>query len=126
MPISLVRATDTFIEFDKGGNLLHIEYADIPGNNINARIDNLKAIAQSYLDRRQALADLPGDDPDKTTNPNRPDLFWGRSDGTVHPNPAQNDHLISRPVTLVDLTFDGVRFFPVLMRTEIAAARGLV
>lgn len=126
MPIKSIVATDTYIEFDKGSGPVRINYADIPGNNLNARIDNLKAQVQAYLDRRQPLADLPIDDPDKTVNPGRPDLFWGRADGTVHQNEAQNDHLISRPVTLVDLTFDGTRFSPTLMRTEIAAARGLV
>ena len=37
-------------------------------------------LLQAQLDFRQPLSSLPLDDPDKTVNPNRPDLFWDGTD----------------------------------------------
>ena len=35
---------------------------------------------QQQVDVKQPRSGLPNDDPDKTTNPNRPDLFWDGPD----------------------------------------------
>lgn len=52
-------------------------------------------LLQALLDTRIPIANLPVDDPDKTTNPNRPDLFWA---GT---------NLVGRS-TLVTVTWTGI------------------
>lgn len=36
----------------------------------------ITALLQGLLDTRQLISSLPLDDPDRTINPNRPDLFW--------------------------------------------------
>ena len=63
--------------------------SDFPGNRA-AKAAALKAALQDWLDVRQPIADLPSDDPDKTTDPARPDLSWdgvdlvGRAVRVVH------------------------------------------
>ena len=53
-------------------------------------------LLQNQLDVRQSLASLSVDDPDKTVNPNRPDLFWSGTD------------LVGRSV-LVQVVWNGTR-----------------
>ena len=62
-------------------------------------------LLQAMLDVRQPRGGLPADDPDKTINPNRPDLFW---DGT---------DLVGRAV-LVTITWNGATFILRLERTN--------
>lgn len=59
------------------------------------KADALVPILQALLDSRTPLADLPADDPDKTVDPNRQDLFW---DGT---------ELVGRHVTVGGIDWDG-------------------
>ena len=77
-----------------------ILYADIPGNSWNQnRLNKFTQRAQDLIDVRIPLADLPADDPAKTTDPARPDQFW---DGT---------DLVGRNVIISEVFFDGSLFF---------------
>ena len=62
-------------------------------------------LLQAMLDVRQPRTGLPADDPDKTINPSRPDLFW---DGT---------DLVGRAV-LVTVTWTGAAYELRLERTN--------
>jgi hypothetical protein len=62
-------------------------------------------LLQDMFDVRQPLSGLPVDDPDKTINPKRPDLFW---DGT---------NLVGRAI-VVRVEWDGSRFNLTLSRTK--------
>lgn len=53
---------------------------------------------QDWLDTRQPLSELPDEDPDKTIDPARPDLFWEERDGITY--------LVGRSVLAV-VTFSG-------------------
>lgn len=53
---------------------------------------------QDWLDNRQPLSELPDDDPDKYTDPGRPDLFWEKRDGVTY--------LVGRSV-LATVTYSG-------------------
>lgn len=80
----------------------------LPGNGWNAsRLERFRQIGQEFLDVRQLLTDLPADDPDKTTDPNKPSLFWGDADG--NPDPA-GTHLIGRSAVLEVWTENGRPF----------------
>lgn len=46
------------------------------GGSTAAKKVALETALQAFLDVRIPLADLPDDDPDKKTDPARPDLFW--------------------------------------------------
>lgn len=65
----------------------------------------LKDLLQADLDVRQVRNTLPLDDPDRTSNPNRPDLFW---DG---------NELVGRSVEVVSVTWNGAFYSIVLRRT---------
>lgn len=88
--------------------------SDVPGNGFNAnRLGKINEWLQAKIDHRQALTDLPLDDPDRLIDPDKPTLFWGDADGnrfstgeTLTPT-----HLIYRPETCV-LTWDGSRLTP--------------
>ena len=62
-------------------------------------------LLQAQLDTVIPLASLPSDDPDKTVNPNRPDLFWS---GT---------NLIGRAITVL-IRWDATIGRPVLQLTR--------
>lgn len=65
-----------------GTGYLTVMYADIPGNSWNQnRLDLFVTRANELLTKRQPIADLPADDPDKTTDPNNyPWLYWDGGD----------------------------------------------
>lgn len=82
-----------------GTGYLTIMYSDIPGNSWNQhRLDLFTQRANDLLTLRIPLADLPADDPDKTTDPNNfPWLYWDSGD------------LCSRTVTVSNATWDGTQ-----------------
>lgn len=79
--------------------VLEVLYADIPGNSWNAnRLAKFAERANELLVTRIPLADLPADDPAKTTDPNDfPKAYW---DGT---------DLCSRSITISDAVFQDGR-----------------
>ncbi len=76
------------------GITIRLRMDSIPANDKVVVIDTIRgaqpdsqgianAIAvnlQQQVDVKQRRSDLPNDDPDKTTNPNRLDLFWDGPD----------------------------------------------
>jgi hypothetical protein len=68
--------------------------SDFPGNRA-AKAAALKIALQDWLDVRQPISGLPSDDPDKTTDPARPDLFWDNGD------------LVGRSVLVTSVTITG-------------------
>ena len=62
------------------------------------RRETVRAALQTRFDNRILLTDLPSDDPDKTTDPNRPDIFW--SDSTGNAAAATKTHCTSRSYTV--------------------------
>ncbi|MHA2404481.1 MAG: hypothetical protein ACXADH_15895 [Candidatus Kariarchaeaceae archaeon] len=74
--------------------LLEVLYANIPGGSWNAqRLKKFQDRVQDEMDDRVPLADLPVDDPDKTTDPALPNLFWDSGD------------LVSREYIILNLTW---------------------
>ena len=73
---------------------LTIMYVDVPGNSWNQnRLNKFAERAQDLIDFRQPLDTLPDDDPDKTIDPARPDLFHDGGD------------LVGRSVIISDVSF---------------------
>jgi len=66
----------------------------------------IKDLIQADLDVVQARKTLSNDDPDKVTNPNRPDLFW------------RGDDLVGRGVIVESVVWDGTRYVPTLRRAR--------
>ena len=96
--IRIVEITDTYLDYDKGDGVQRLLYADIPGNGWpQQRLNRARDRLQDLLDFRQPLADLPVDDPDKTTDPALPDLFWDGND------------LVGRNTVVDWFRWDGVR-----------------
>ena len=58
---------------------------------------------QAKLDVRQLLRDLPEDDPDRTVDPGRGDLFWQDIDG--------ERYLVGRE-GIVTVTWSGTQYIP--------------
>lgn len=70
---------------------------DYPGSPVK-KIAAATQDFQDWLDARQPIVDLPDDDPDKYTDPARPDLFWEERDGITY--------LVGRSV-LATVTYSG-------------------
>ncbi len=99
----VVEITDDWIDVNLGGEIIRINYADIPGNGWpRARLRKLRDRAQDFIDIRIPLADLPDGDPDKVTDPELPSTFWDGND------------LVSRSTLVEEIIFDGTRLIPTL------------
>ena len=105
-----ITATDTFTEINVGGRVGRINHTDL-GSGGQAKLALvLKELLQAQIDTRIPIADLPDDEPTKTVNPDAPNFFWGRPNGTIHANPNQNDHLIARDTVVTEVVWDGTRY----------------
>lgn len=83
-----------------------VDLSNIPGNGYVApRIAQINAALQAEVDTRIPLAQLPADDPDKTTDPDGKHLYWGNANGDRASEGAQATHLCARH-TLVWLTYE--------------------
>lgn len=67
--------------------------------------EQLTTELQNQMDVRQPIDSLPDDDPDKTIDPDRPDLFWDRS----------TRELVSRSV-IVTVTWNGSEYVILVQR----------
>lgn len=72
---------------------VEILYSSLSGTR-EEQADMLAGGLQEFLDFRQRRNELPPDDPDRTTDPSRPDLFW------------EGQFLVSRPVTITEAVWD--------------------
>lgn len=75
------------------GNVITIDFSGAGPQSINindlngspnSKAAQIRDFFQQFLQVVIALSDLPSDDPDKTINPNRPDIYWSNADGTVN------------------------------------------
>ena len=81
MPVRRVVVTSTYSEVDDGGVTRRVTYSSITGNTwTRQRLSRLVAAIQAGFDNVQPIADLPADDPDKTTDPARANVFWDGAD----------------------------------------------
>jgi len=86
--IRIYTSVDRFFEAKIG------DYPGSPAKKVAAGTRDF----QDWLDNRQPLSELPDDDPDKYTDPARPDLFWEERDGVTY--------LVGRAV-LATVTYSG-------------------
>ena len=71
-----------------GVGTLRVEYADLVDGSAARRADDLRSRLQAAFDVRTPLLEVPIDDADKLTNPDRASLFYGdingdKDDGTL-------------------------------------------
>ena len=96
--------TDAALEFE-GGGVFELNYLSgvvfTPGSP--EAIEAIRAFIQDSHDERTTLNQLPVDDPDRTTDPARPELFW---DGPGQPG---NTDLVSRS-SIYKVFWDGARY----------------
>jgi hypothetical protein len=69
------------------GKCVEVSYSVLSGTRLEQEAQLIQLL-QGLLDYRQRRNQLPRDDPDRATDPDRPDLFW---DGQF---------LIHRPITV--------------------------
>lgn len=87
------------------------DLSSVPGNGYNAqRLGKINSAIQDEIDNRVLLTSLPIDDPDRTVNPNAPNLFWSDVDGNPVSDPA-GAYLCSRSVK-VWLTYENSVLLP--------------
>ncbi len=102
MPNAQFKGGADFIELRPGdGNTLTFN-EDVMGVGTKDELATaFVPFLQDQLDFRQKLNTLPSDDPDRTTDPNKPWLFW---DGPGQPG---NTDLVSRADVVVSVVWDG-------------------
>jgi hypothetical protein len=92
MCVAYIDLTDTYIEigwcaqsYDDDAQKLHFEFSQFPpsANTNEKRQQHVIEHAQTWLDSRIRLSDLPADDPDKSTDPALPWRFWEGSGGSA-------------------------------------------
>lgn len=104
--ISAIVSTKEYIEINQGGKLNRVLYSDLQLGDDNIRSDDMKIRLQNFLDVSIPLADLPNDDPDKTTDPARPDLFWDKG------------NLVGRGCVITNVVWDGQRYIVTISRAR--------
>ncbi len=81
------------VEFSLGGRRTVVTYAQLEGTR-REKADSIKTILQAGADTRTVIADIPTDDVDRTTDPDRENHFH---DGT---------DLVSREVIIESVEWD--------------------
>ena len=105
MPVRSIKSTATYVEIDTGAGPQRFNFADFKGGHKKVATD-LKAAIQDYFDVRILRTDLPDDEPTKTTDAVRPDLFWDGAD------------LVGRGVVVTDVVWDGTTYGVSLRRAR--------
>lgn len=122
MPVTAVRAGADFVEINDGGRIIRATEADLWAGNKAKTAAAFQAFLQKSLDVIQPIADLPADDPDKTTDPKLAmgeRMFWGDKDGKIQTNASKNDRLVGRSVIVEFVVWDGERYVPALRRARV-------
>lgn len=107
MPVREIIVTQTYVEINDGDRILHFDFADFPpsASTNETRIAHITNHVQTnFLDKRIKLKDLPADDPDKTTDPGLPWLFWEGQGG--------NAELVARNVIIENVIYDDTQDYP--------------
>ena len=111
MPIRGIRSGADFVELNVGGTVTNVLEGDVVG--VGTKEETAAAFIpflQDILDKRQKLNTLPNDDPDRSTDPAKPFLFW---DGPGQPG---NTDLVSRSVLVKNVIWDGTNYAVTLER----------
>lgn len=84
MPVHKVeRSGATIRVYTSADRFFEARIGDYPGAPAK-KVATATLDFQDWLDNRQPLDELPDDDPDKYTDPARPDLFWEERDGITY------------------------------------------
>ena len=113
MPNSSYRGGADFIDMLRGGTTVTFN-DDVFG--VGTKEEHAAAFIpflQDQIDFRQRLNTLPTDDPDRTTDPAKPWLFW---DGPGQPG---NTDLVSRSDVITNVVWDGTRYVVSVRRAHI-------
>ena len=108
MPVRSIEVTDTYVEIDKGGEVLHFDFADFPpsaGDNA-ARAAHVVEHVQSWLETRIRTKDLPDDEEYKDVDPGLPHFF--------HEGQGGNKELVARSIVIENVTYDDTRTPPLI------------
>ena len=100
MPVKSITITDTYVELNDDGNILHFDFADFPpsADTNEARQAHVVAHAQDWLDTRIPVKDLPADDPLAISDPALPYLFWEGTGG--------NKVVVVRNIVIENVNYD--------------------
>lgn len=98
MPVKSITVTDLYVEIDRGGDVVHLDFADIPPGTPQSKIDHVTNHVQSWLDHAVLVSDLPDGAQGKDVDPGLPHLFW-RGNGA-------NRELVARHVVIEDVQYD--------------------
>ena len=98
MPVHSITVTDLYVEIDRGGDVIHLDYVDIPSGTPQAKIDHITDHVQTWFDHRVLLSDLPDGAPGKDADPGLPHWFW---DGN-----GANRALVERHVVIDNVQYD--------------------
>lgn len=107
MPVRAITVTDTFVEINDGGTVLHFDFVDFPpsaGDNLARQAHIVQHVQETFLDTRIKLRDLPADDIAKTVDPGLPHFFWEGTGG--------NAELVARSVVIEDVVYDDTQLLP--------------
>ncbi len=112
MPVHRIESTATHVRLWKTSSVADRKEIDVVAELTKQGGDNLKVAAlvkgqlQDALDVVIKRTDLPLEDEARQSNPNRPDFFWDGPD------------LVSRPVIVESVVWDGTRYIPTLRRAR--------
>jgi len=105
-----VEVTDTYVTACAAADACRtILYEDLSPGSIGKKEEEVRETFQAFLDTRLELVTFPAADPDKATDPNCENFYWGDIDGT----PAGSldaTHLIARDCIIEDVTWNGGDF----------------
>ena len=69
-----------FLAYKAANEGMYFVFADLQGATNDDKAQDLQDSIQDYLDDKVPIADLGDDDPDKTTDPALPTIFWDGDD----------------------------------------------
>ena len=83
-----------------------------PGGSKSKQADAVKELLQLSMDVKQAWTSLSADDPDKGSDPDQINIFWGDNLGAKKTTlvPLQDTFLVSRPCVITNSVWNGTVF----------------
>jgi len=100
------------VYWNDGRGIERVDYASISGRpGTKKHQDALQAAVQERLDVVRKLTELPPSDPDRATDPKRPQLYWGREDAAKDELVTTLDgYLVSRTIMVEIIAWDGADY----------------
>jgi hypothetical protein len=105
-------STDTYAEICYAPDSCRtVLYDDLGfGNNHDKRAEALRSNFQAFLDTRLELTSFPAEDPDKASDPDCENFFWGDQQGDKA-DAMNATYLIARPCIVEDVEWIGTEYF---------------